>query len=412
MQKNNRLTINFFTRKHKVQSENLIVYCRITVDGERTDFSINREIKANLWDNNRKRGKGFSNYVISLNKYLDQIYTGLHEAHRLLMAEEKVITPLAIKARFFGEDEGGKTLKQLIAYHNGTMHTSLRPGTRKNYHITERCINLFLKEEYGIEDIKLKKLNYRFISDFEQYLRKYRPSTRTKCTNNGAMKHMERLKKMSRLAVRLDWITKDPFENYKLRFEKTEREYLTKRELRLIEETTFTKEGVEKCKDVFLFSCYTGLSYIDVKALTPDHLLKGIDGNEWLFTKRIKTDEKLKIPLIPQAKEIIKKYEDSAERRIAKVLLPVYSNQKVNYYLKEICKACKIYKKVTFHTARHTFATTVTLSNGVPIETVSKMLGHTKLSTTQIYARVLEHKIGEDMQNLIEHMQNSRSAEG
>ena len=412
MQKNNRLTINFFTRKHKVQSENRIVYRRITIDGERTDFSINREIKTNLWDNSRKRGKGFSNYVISLNKYLDQIYTGLHEAHRLLMTEEKVITPLAIKARFFGEDEGGKTLKQLIAYHNGTMHTSLRPGTRKNNHITERCINLFLKEEFGVEDIKLKKLNYRFISDFEQYLRKYRPSTRTKCTNNGAMKHMERLKKMSRLAVRLDWLTKDPFENYKLRFEKTEREYLTKRELRLIEETTFTKEGVEKCKDVFLFSCYTGLSYIDVKALTPDHLLKGIDGNEWLFTKRIKTDEKLKIPLLPQAKEIIKKYENSAERKMMKVLLPVYSNQKLNYYLKEICKACKIYKKVTFHTARHTFATTVTLSNGVPIETVSKMLGHTKLSTTQIYARVLEHKIGEDMQNLIDHMQTSRSAEG
>lgn len=219
------------------------------------------------------------------------------------------------------------------------------------------------------------------------------------------MKHMERLKKMSRLAVRLDWITKDPFENYKLRFEKTEREYLTKRELRLIEETTFTKDGVEKCKDVFLFSCYTGLSYIDVKALNPDHLLKGVDGNDWLFTKRIKTDEKLKIPLLPRAKEIIKKYEDSAERRITKVLLPVYSNQKVNYYLKEICKACGINKKVTFHTARHTFATTVTLSNGVPIETVSKMLGHTKLTTTQIYARVLEKKVGDDMRILVEKME-------
>ena len=251
MQKNNRLTINFFTRKHRVQSDNLIVYCSITIDGNRTDFSINREIKANLWNNNRKRGKGFPNYIISLKKYLDQIYTGLHEAHRLMMAEEKVITPTAIKARFFGEDEGGKTLKQLIAYHNGTMHTSLRPGTRKNYHITERCISLFLKEEYGIEDIKLKKLNYQFISDFEQYLRKYRPSTRTKCTNNGAMKHMERLKKMSRLAVRLDWITKDPFENYKLRFEKTEREYLTKRELMLIEETTFIKEGLRNVRMCF-----------------------------------------------------------------------------------------------------------------------------------------------------------------
>tara|TARA_E500000318_G_scaffold15281_1_gene15616 strand:+ start:2219 stop:3457 length:1239 start_codon:yes stop_codon:yes gene_type:complete len=412
MQKNNRLSINFFTRKHKVQSENRIVYCRITIDGERTDFSINREIKSNLWDNNRKRGKGYSNYVISLNKYLDQIYTGLHEAHRLLMAEGKVITPLAIKARFFGEDEGGKTLKQLIAYHNGTMHTSLRPGTRKNYRITERCINLFLKEEYGVEDIKLKKLNYRFISDFEQYLRKYRPSTRTKCTNNGAMKHMERLKKMSRLAVRMEWISKDPFENYKLHFVKAQREHLTKRELGLIEETSFTKQGVEKTKDVFLFSCYTGLSYIDVKALCPDNVIKGIDGNDWLFTKRTKTDERLKIPLLPQAREIIKKYEGSSERKIKNVLLPVFSNQKVNFYLKEISKACGIHKRVTFHTARHTFATTVTLSNGVPIETVSKLLGHTKLSTTQIYARVLEHKIGEDMQNLMEHMQTSRSAEG
>ncbi len=412
MQKNNRLTINFFTRKHKVQSENRIVYCRITIDGERTDFSINREIKSNLWDNSRKRGKGFSSYVISLNKYLDHIYTGLHEAHRLLMVEEKVITPLAIKARFFGEDDGGKTLKQLIAYHNGTMHTSLRPGTRKNYHITERCINLFLKEEYGVEDIKLKKLNYRFISDFEQYLRKYRPSTRTKCTNNGAMKHMERLKKMSRLAVRMEWLSKDPFENYKLHFVKVQREHLTKRELGLIEETSFTKQGVEKTKDVFLFSCYTGLSYIDVKALSPDNVIKGIDGNDWLFTTRTKTDEILKIPLLPQAKDIIKKYEGSSERKINNILLPVFSNQKVNFYLKEISKACGIRKRVTFHTARHTFATTVTLSNGVPIETVSKLLGHTKLSTTQIYARVLEHKIGEDMQNLMEHMQTSRSAEG
>ncbi|WP_258539088.1 Arm DNA-binding domain-containing protein [Flagellimonas abyssi] len=157
MQKNNRLTINFFTRKHRVQSDKLIIYCRITIDCERTDFSINREIKANLWDNNRKRGKGFSNYVVSLNKYLDQIYTGLHEAHRLMMAEEKVITPLAIKARFFGEDEGGKTLKQLIAYHNGTMHTSLRPGTKKNYFITERCVGLFFKRGIWYRRYKTQK---------------------------------------------------------------------------------------------------------------------------------------------------------------------------------------------------------------------------------------------------------------
>ncbi|MCM4168916.1 Tyrosine recombinase XerC [Arenibacter antarcticus] len=408
MLENSRLSVVFITRKLERETENLKLYARITVDGKRAEFSLNRELKSSLWDNKSKRGKGFSKYVISVNKYLDQVFTGLHEAHRQLLQEDVDITSAGIKARYLGEDEKGKTLLDLITYHNTAMLTVLRKGTMKNYYSTERCIKEFLKEEKNVEDIPLKKLNYGFIVDFEQYIRKYKPATRMGCANNGTMKHMERLKKISRLAVKLEWLEKDPFINFKLRFEKTERQFLTERELQLIEETTFKVSSTQHIKDLFIFACYTGLSFIDVQELKADHLVKGMDGNHWLYTKRAKTDEPLKIPLLPKAKEIIDKYKEEPYLIEKGRLLPMYSNPMINRTLKDIAKACGIPKKITFHVARHTFATAITLSNGVPIETVSKLLGHTKLSTTQIYARVVEKKVGEDMQNLMQTL-NLRS---
>ena len=403
MLENSRLSVVFVTRKLNLEAGNIRLYARVTVDGKRAEFSLNRELQVSLWDEKRKRGKGFSKYVISLNKYLDQVFTGLHEAHRQLLQEEVDITSALVKARYLGEDERGKTLLDLITYHNTAMLTVLRKGTMKNYYTTERCIKEFF-EEMGVEDIPLKKLNYAFIVDFEQYIRKYKPVTRMGCANNGTMKHMERLKKMSRLAVKLEWLEKDPFINFKLRFEKTERQFLTEPELQRIEETIFKVPSTQHIKDLFIFACYTGLSFIDVQELKADHLVKGMDGNDWLYTKRTKTDEPLKIPLLPKAMEIIDKYKDDPSLFENGRLLPMYSNPMINRTLKDIAKACGIHKKVTFHVARHTFATAITLSNGVPIETVSKLLGHTKLSTTQIYARVVEKKVGEDMQNLMAHM--------
>jgi integrase len=217
---------------------------------------------------------------------------------------------------------------------------------------------------------------------------------------------------MSRLAVKLEWLEKDPFVNFKLRLEKTERQFLTERELQLIEETTFKTPSTQRIKDLFIFACYTGLSFIDVSELKVDHLVKGMDGNDWLYTKRTKTDEPLKIPLLPKAMEIIDKYKSNASLLENGRLLPIYSNQMINRTLRDIANACGIRKKVTFHVARHTFATAITLSNGVPIETVSKLLGHTKLSTTQIYARVVEKKVGEDMQNLKEIMRRKEDKQG
>ncbi len=206
-------------------------------------------------------------------------------------------------------------------------------------------------------------------------------------------------------------VGKNPFSRFQLRFDKYDRQYLSQRELELIENTYFKSERLERIKDIFIFSCYTGLSYIDVKQLTVHQIVKGIDNNYWIYTKREKTNETVKVPILPKALDIVEKYKTISDGIGSELLLPLYSNQKTNSYLKEIAKACGIRKNITFHVARHTFATTVLLSNGVPIETVSKLLGHTKLSTTQIYARVLEHKISEDIQNLMIRFEDKKNKE-
>ena len=404
MEKESRLAILFFTRKHRGDLNELHIYARVTCFRKRSDFSLNRTIPADLWDGRYKRGKGYSKYVITLNKYLNNVHAKLFDSHNQLLFEGKEITAKAITNRYFGKDEESKTLIQLIDYHNKTMESVLRPGTMKNYRSSRKVLKRFLEDEYKVEDYPLKKLSYRFITDFEYYLRNYKPNTRFGCSNNGVMKHMERLKKLSRLAVKLEWLNKDPFVNFKLRFQKVEKGFLTERELRLIEETIFHDKKLQRAKDIFLFSCYTGLAYIDMKSLTDYHVLKGIDGNTWIHTKRTKTNGSLKIPLLPKAKEILDNYREQEFLGYEGKLFPVYSNQKMNQYLKDIADICGIRKRITFHMARHTFATTVTLSNGVPIETVSKLLGHTKLSTTQIYAKVIETKVGEDMQTLMEKM--------
>jgi integrase len=209
----------------------------------------------------------------------------------------------------------------------------------------------------------------------------------------------------------MEWIDKDPFQNFKLKLDKSERDYLTERELDLIEETTFTQTGHEWVKDIFLFSCYTGLSYIDLKELRADQVVLGIDGNHWIHTKRVKMNEAVKIPQLSKALEIIEKYNDEIGKGSTFKLLPVYSNQKTNKYLKTIAIDCGIQKKIKFYVARHTFATTVTLSHGVPIETVSKLLGHTQLRTPQIYARVIEQKASEYMQLLLNKLNAKDNAE-
>ena len=402
MQTNSTFSIILFTRKSRSNTNQLLIYARITVNGKRSEMSLKRCAKFNEWDNNKNKGRGNTDKIRALNAYLDQVYGKLLQCHKQLTEEDKIISSDAIKSRYLGADDNHKTLIELIAYHNENMIHVLKAGTMKNYYTTERYLQKFLQKKKRVKDIYLKQLNFRFITDFEHYLRTYKNSkNELLLSNNGVMKHLEHFKKMINLAIKLEWMHKNPFSQFQLKYNKYDRQYLTERELHLLEATEFTCDRLQKIKDCFVFSCYTGLSYVDVKELTESNIVKGIDNNNWIYTKREKTDEQVKVPILPKAWAILEKHRGIQETDFITNLLPISSNQKTNVYLKEIAKACGIHKNISFHVARHTFATTVMLSNGVPIETVSKLLGHTKLSTTQIYARVVETKISEDIGNLL-----------
>ncbi|MFS4417427.1 site-specific integrase [Maribacter sp. 2307ULW6-5] len=392
--------IHFWLNLSKKKGDKAPIYARITVDGKRSEISLQRQTSVSSWKTRSKRCKSRTPEGRTLNIYLDQVYAKLLDCHKQLMADGNLINSKSIKARFLGRDEHHKSLLELVAYHNGNMLGVLKPGTLKNYFTTEKYLKRFLIEKKKTGDIFLKRISFSFIIDFEQYLRNG-PALQNSnpLTNNGVMKHLERLRKMMNLALDLEWLDKNPFERYKLKFHKFKKEYLSQDELRLFSAHELAERRLQVVRDVFVFACYTGLSYSDVRVLKREHIVRGLDGDFWIFTQREKNDQPVKVPLLKNALMILKKYRDYPESNDGK-LLPVHSNQKLNSYLKEIAIHTKIGKKLTFHSARHTFATTVTLSNGVPIETVSKMLGHTKLSTTQVYARVLEQKISSDMKNL------------
>lgn len=373
------------------------IYARITVDGKRAEISLQRKTSVTSWNTKSKRTSARTPDGKALNNYLDQVYSKLLACHKNLSSEFDLVTSKLIKAKFIGKQEKQNSLLNLITYHNQNMTGVLKPGTLKNYYTTEIYIKRFLKQKKNTSDIYLKQLTYSFIIDFEQYLRKSPCLQRSNpLNNNGIMKHLERFRKLMNFALDLEWLDKNPFGRYKLKFHRFKKEFLSKDELRVFEESTIKENGLQIVKDIYVFACYTGLSYSDIKSLTKNNIRIGVDGGNWIFTQREKNEQPVKVPLLKGAELILDKYEDYSSNERGK-LLPVFSNQKVNSYLKKISKILGINKNLTFHSARHTFATTVTLSNGVPIETVSKMLGHTKISTTQIYARVLECKLSHDM---------------
>lgn len=374
------------------------IYARVTINGKRAEISTGTSYPIDNWDSKASRAMGRSAGARSLNHRLEQICQRLHDCHQELVMEGGYIDPQTVKARYLGSDDKGRTLMDIASYHGDKMESVLKEGTLKNYRTTRTYLGNYLKHSLKTTDIHLEKLRYGFIIDFERYLRNPKNAISSKpITNNGVMKHLERLNKLMNLAVKLEWLAKNPFSRYSLKFTKFDRSYLTKTELSIFEKIELRKKSLSICRDMFVFACYTGLSYIDMKQLTGDQIVMGIDGKKWLFLRREKNQQPVRVPLLSKALEILERYNDKLPSRSC---LPVYSNQKMNKYIREVAKLCKIDKHISFHVARHTFATTVTLSNGVPIETVSKLLGHTKLSTTQIYARVLESKISNDMELL------------
>jgi len=391
--------VHFWLKKKSIRKDRSIpIYARIRLNGTTVDVSTKQLTLEEHWCseagriNSEVKDSGF------INNELDNVYSEIKSAYKELKEEGIFVTAQAIKLRYSGLDSPLWTLKDLFKYHQINETKKLEYGTAKNYGATEKYLSSFILEKYRTDDVQLAQISYSFVLNFENYLRTCEPLMASQpLTNNGIMKHMERFKKMTAIACKLDVIKKDPFAFYKTSFVPFDREFLNMKEVLAIEEQSFKDPGLGRVRDIFIFACYTGLAYIDVKNLKPEQVVYGIDGEEWIFSRRKKSKTTIKIPLLEKAKGVLEKYSDYLYGENMDLLLPVYSNQKCNEYLKKIAKLCGIKKNLTFHVTRHTFATTITLLNDVPLETVSKLLGSTKLSTTQVYARVIEKKISNDI---------------
>lgn len=408
MRSTNTFGIHFVLRTNRGKNGKAAIYVRIVVNKSRCEVALKRMVDPADWNQSKGLAKPKNETLKSLNSYLEQCRCLLASHYQEFIINKELLTAEAIKNKFLGIERQENTLQSLIDYHNLHMKGVLAAGTIKNYHTTARYLKEFVLQHFKKHDLYLSELNYEFITQFEYFLRAHQPTDHHKAMeNNGVMKHLERLQKMVRLGVKLGWVDKNPFEFFKLKLQKVERGFLSSDELALIENKEFSLQRIQYAKDLFVFSCYTGIAYIDIMQLKPENIILGIDGNYWIKTTREKTDTSVHVPILPKAASLIEKYKANP-RSIAKgTLFPSISNQKLNSYLKEVADLCGIKSHLTFHLARHTFATSITLSNGVPIETVSKMLGHTSIRTTQIYAKVIEQKVSKDMDKLRNTLDNN-----
>jgi site-specific recombinase XerD len=387
----------FYMKKQKNYTKGASpIYLRITVAGKRAETTTGRQCEPERWNAKTGRISGTKEDARSFNAYLDNLQGQVYQAHKDLTEANEAITADSIKNRFLGKEEKTHTLLEAIKDHNQKMKALIgkayASGTFDRFEVLERHVTSFMQEKYRAADINIKKIDHGFVSDFEFYLR-----TEKSCAHNTAIKYLKNLGKILRICVSLKWIDRDPMFGYKLRSKNVERPFLSEDELQRIATKQFSTEWLLKVRDIFLFCCFTGLAYADIQKLKLSNITKGIDGNRWIFTNRKKTNTRSAIPLLPSAVTILDRYADNPYCVNSDKALPVATNQKMNEYLREIATLCGIDKELSMHIARHTFATTVTLLNGVPIESVSKMLGHTNIRTTQIYAKVLDIKVSTDM---------------
>jgi site-specific recombinase XerD len=396
------ISILFYVRKSKKTTDGLLpVYIRITINGQRIDQSIQRYVLAAQWSVQAGRMKGNGNEARQLNLYLDTLTGKVLKFERELVQDGKIITIDSFREKWLGLADKPRMLLELFQQHNDQVAALIQvgrdfaAGTLERYKTARDHTQSFIRWRYKIEDMDIRRLDFEFASEFEFWLK-----TARKCNHNTTMKYIGNLKKIVISCMKKGWLQKDPFLGFKMTKQEVYRVALTENDLRVITEKSFATDRLNHVKDIFLFCCFTGLAYADVKKLKRSEISRGIDGEFWIFTNRQKTDTRSRIPLLPQAVQIMEKYRGYPQCENSGTVLPVLSNQKMNAYLQEIGDLCQIPKHLTFHIARHTFATTVTLSNGVPIESVSKMLGHRNLKTTEHYAKVLDVKISIDMKAL------------
>lgn len=388
-------SIIFITQNGKLKSDGTApIIARITLNGEMCHFSTRLTILPDRWLNKEYRTLGKTKEEKSINEMLEHLKVTIKERYLGYLSRGETVTASKLKNSIVSLDENSKTLMELcdlfIAdYEKLTASRGYGMESLMRYRLAKTRMQEYLVDEYKVKDIALADINKRFLDRFYLWL-----CTKKKQSNNTATKFIYRCSSIYRVAFDNGWVKANPFNTLKLHLDKVDRGYLTKAELARLIQKEFSTRRLELVRDIFVFSCYTGLAYIDVARLTPEMITEWQDGNLWIQTHRQKTKIAVNVLLLDVPKMIIEKYR--GEARSGK-LLPILSNQKMNSYLKEIAGVCEIDKELSFHMARHTFATTITLSNGVPIETVSKMLGHSNIRTTQIYARITDQKVSNDM---------------
>ena len=404
----NYFTILFFIKKSKLLKNGEAPICmRITVNGQRAEIQIKRSVEVSKWNSQKECTAGKDRKAMELNHYLDTVRTKVLKIHRELEQDGKPITADILKRRYYGEGDSPKMLLEVFREHNRKyrelMGKDYVAGTVLRYERTARYLEELLQKEYGMNDIPLKEINHEFITKFEHYVK-----TEKSCAQNAAVKYLKNLKKIIKAALVNKWITDDPFLEIHFKQTRTNRAFLTEEELGILLKKEFTIPRLQTVKDIFVFCALTGLAFTDVQHLRHDHIIKDGNGEYWIRKAREKTDNMCDIPLLDIPRMILEKYKGHPECMKKGVLLPVPSNQRMNSYLKEIADLCLIKKNLTTHAARHSYATSVCLANGVSIENVAKMLGHSNIKMTQHYARVLDSSILRDMTNVRNVLSNTR----
>jgi site-specific recombinase XerD len=393
--------LNFFLKspKNKLQTIRL-VYVRISVDGVAKETSTKRRWELSRWSQNEERAVGTKEDARELNFFLDSLTTKINSYRTELVNQEKEITAIDLIDYVNGKNKRRNKVLEEFQEHNNEIADLVKKGeyaegTLERYQTACSHVKEFIKFKFDRDDLTFASLNYEFIKNYNHYLR-----TKRACSNNTSLKYISNFKKIVLRAVAKDIIPKDPFKLFSGKKTKVKKKPLTKMELQRIEEKVFSSNRLSVVRDVFVFQCYTGLAYIDVFNLRWQDIKEGNDGSMWIMSNRQKSKSCTDIPLLPKALEIIAKYDNHPICLEKGTVLPVRSNQKMNEYLKEIAALCGIYETLNTHKARRTFASTVTLNNGVSIHVVKEMLGHHSVKQTEEYAITEQEAIGQEMKVL------------
>lgn len=395
-----KIKISFYLLASKQTSKGAsTIYCRIVMDDHRKQFSTGIAIPTREWDKIKQKAKNRSVDNEAINLHLKQIRNKIAEAETKLMIEKPEAYSIEdIYLIFKGEYEDNtptllKLFKERLDKMEKLVGSEYTIRTFRKFKEVYKHVEDYLKDHYNFMDISFKKLDFKFIQDFQEYLliqKKHKPITINKI--------IQRVNQIVLLAVKYKYISEHPFKGYKPLKEVKQLVFLSEDEVRKLEDFQFSQERLERVRDYYLFSVYTGLAYNEAFALKLEYIIKGFDGQEWIKMIRLKTQKEINVPLLPQAIKIIQKYHQSGDQEY---ILPIISNQKMNSYLKEIAQIVGIKKNLTHHTARKTFASTILLYNNIPIEIVSKLLGHGNIGITQkSYAQVINKSVSNHMLQL------------